>query len=217
METPQACIFDLDGVIVHTSQFHYQAWKALADSLSISFNKEDNEMLKGVSREDSLRKILAIDNRQLDEETFQRLLDEKNEHYLSLVAQLQPSDIEIGIYPFLKALTSQDIAIAIGSSSKNAKRILAKLDLIELFDAVVDGTDVTRSKPDPEVFVKAAKALDVEADRCVVFEDASHGIDAAQQINMATIGVGTSDALNKADYVLQSFEDLTPDQLWATI
>src|SRR5699024_1188838 len=217
MKPPEACIFDLDGVIVHTSQFHYQSWTILADSLSIPFNKKDNEMLKGVSREDSLKKILALDNRWLNNKEFNRLLDKKNEHYLQLVSELQPGDVLEGVYSFMKALRSQNIKMAVGSSSKNAQRIIDKLELNEMFQAVIDGTKVEKTKPHPEVFLRGAKALNVQPAKCVVFEDAGSGIDAAKAAGMTAIGVGSSEMLNHAEYIINSFEGLTPKKLWSKL
>lgn len=213
MTVPQACIFDLDGVIVDTAGFHFKAWKRLADRLSIPFTEKDNEALKGVSRRESLMKILRQDNRTLPEKEIQQFMDQKNRWYLEYVSTLSPKDILAGVPAFLDQLASMSVKLAIGSSSKNAKRIIELLELNSIFDTVVDGTAVKRSKPDPEVFLKGADALQIPPAECLVFEDAASGIRAARRARMACVGVGSEFHLGEADTVIPSFENMTIQKL----
>lgn len=217
MQQPQACIFDLDGVIVHTARFHYKAWKALADSLSIPFGEEQNELLKGVSREKSLQMILEMGDKKLDQKTFKQLMDQKNQEYLSYISQLDKNDVAKNILPFMKALTLGGIKLAIGSSSKNAQKIIDQLQIRDMFEVIVDGTQVKRTKPDPEIFLKAAQRIDAPPEACVVFEDATSGIAAARQAGMRAVGVGDNTTLGKADFVIQSFAGLKPQELWTKL
>ncbi|HKK44652.1 MAG TPA: beta-phosphoglucomutase [Balneolaceae bacterium] len=211
---PAACIFDLDGVIVETAHSHYKAWKKLADTLNIPFGKEQNEALKGVSRRKSLEKILAMGNKSISEERFQKLMDQKNKWYQEDIANLTPDDILEGIPEFLGALKKMGIKLAIGSSSKNTKYIMDYLQINDLFDAVIDGTMVTHTKPDPEVFLRGAEALGVSPSDCIVFEDAISGVQAAKAGGMKCVGVGSEENLGEADLVIQTFKGLTPKKLF---
>ena len=148
----KAVIFDLDGVIVDTAKFHFLAWRKLANDLGFDFTEEQNEQLKGVSRVHSLQKILKWGGKELSEEEFQRQMDLKNENYLSYVNEMDASEILPGVPKILDYLIENNIPFALGSASKNARTILEKLNLIEKFDAIVDGTDVSKAKPNPEVF-----------------------------------------------------------------
>lgn len=213
MNIPEAWIFDLDGVIVETAQFHYKSWKKLADTLEIPFNETKNESLKGVSRSQSLQKILAMDDRTISDKEFQQLMDQKNEWYQGYISKLTPEDILDGIPAFLHQLKEMGAKLAIGSSSKNAEFIVNYLQLNDLFDVIIDGTKVTKTKPHPEVFLKGASALNVNPENCIVFEDALSGIHAAKEAGMRCIGVGTEDNLNEADHVIASFKELTPKKL----
>lgn len=213
MKIPAAFIFDLDGVIVETAHYHYKAWKRLADTLDIPFGKSENQKLKGLSREKSMKEILALDDRELSQEKFQSLMDRKNEWYQEYISNLTPEDILEGIPEFLGQLKSMNVKLAIGSSSKNAQYILDHLQLNDSFEAVIDGTKVKNSKPDPEVFLKAAKALEVDPEACLVFEDAASGIQAARAGGMICVGVGSAEYLSEADLVISSFKGLTPMRL----
>lgn len=214
MNVPAACIFDLDGVIVETADAHFKAWKRLAHSLDIPFSEEDNEALKGVSRRKSIEKILALDNRSLPDDKIQELMDRKNEWYQQSIAELTPEDILAGIPEFLQALKEMNVKLAIGSSSKNAPFIVDYLELNDTFEAVIDGNKVERTKPDPEVFLKGAKALDVAPEDCVVFEDAASGIEAAKAAGMRCVGVGSEEVLGGADLVISTFKGLTAKELF---
>jgi beta-phosphoglucomutase len=213
MKMPLAWIFDLDGVIVETAQFHYKSWKKLADMLEIPFDEAKNELLKGVSRKKSLQKILAMDDRTIPEDKFQQLMDRKNEWYQGYISKLTPADILDGIPEFLDQLKALDVKIAIGSSSKNAAYIINYLHLNDMFDAVIDGTNVTKTKPHPEVFLKGAQALKAKPADCIVFEDAVSGVQAAKEAGMICVGVGSEKYLSEADFVITSFKDLTPKKL----
>lgn len=213
MKLPAAFIFDLDGVIVETAHHHYKAWKRLAESLNIPFDEKDNELLKGLSRRKSLEKILSLDDRTLPEDEFRRLTKKKNGWYQEYIAELTPNDILDGVPQFLEQLRSMNVKLAIGSSSKNAQYILNYLQLNEMFEAVIDGTKIERSKPHPEVFLKGAEALDVNPELCLVFEDASSGIQAAKAAGMCSVGVGSEKYLGDADLVIPDFKGLTPQKL----
>ena len=209
----RACIFDLDGVIVDTASHHFVAWRQLADELGVPFSEEDNEALKGVSRVDSLEYILNKGGLVLDAATKVRLMDRKNAHYLELAEQTTPENALPGVVNLIDQLKASGMKVALGSSSKNAEMILTRLKLIERFDALVDGNHITLSKPDPEVFLMGAKALNLAPEQCLVFEDAQSGIDAANTGGFPVIGIGNTDSLSKAAAVIPGFDDVT----WADI
>ncbi len=202
----KVCIFDLDGVIVETNHFHYLAWRRLADDLGISFTEKDNEQLKGVSRKGSLERILKMGDKTLPESEFKDMMSRKNAWYLDYLKDMNPSDALPGVIPFIESLRSKGIKISLASSSKNARRIIDTLQINHLFDAIKDGTDVTKAKPDPEIFLAAAQALKTAPENCVVFEDAIAGIKAAINAGMRTVGVGEKSILTEADFVIPSFE-----------
>ena len=177
----KACIFDLDGVIVDTAKYHYLAWKDLADKLGFNFTIEHNERLKGVSRMDSLEILLEIGDISLTAEEKERYAHEKNELYRSYILKMERDEILPGILPFLDELKANDIKIALGSASKNAGTILEKVGITQYFDAIVDGTKVSKAKPDPQVFLLGAELLNVEPKDCIVFEDAEAGVEAAPE------------------------------------
>lgn len=187
-----AVIFDLDGVIVSTDDCHYQAWKKLADEEGIPFDREINNRLRGVSRMESLEIILEKSPRAYSEDEKQALAERKNGYYRQLLQSLSPSDILPGALQLIGELKSRGARIAVGSSSKNCKTILERIGLESTFDVVVDGNCISRSKPDPEVFLKAAKSLGVPPHKCVVVEDAEAGVQAGVSAGMATIGIGAA-------------------------
>lgn len=213
MNVPAACIFDLDGVIVETAHYHFKAWKRLAESLDISFGMEQNEALKGLSRRKSIEKILALDGRQLSEEKVRELMEKKNSWYQDYIAELTARDILAGIPEFLDELQTMGVKLAIGSSSKNARYIMDYLQLNDTFDVIIDGTDLENTKPDPEVFLKGARALDVDPAECIVFEDAASGVKAAKAAGMTCVGVGSVKYLRDADLVISTFKELKVRQL----
>lgn len=204
----KAFIFDLDGVIVFTDKFHYQAWKKMADGMGIYFDEEINNRLRGVSRADSLEIILERYDGTLSDEKKAELMEEKNNTYRELLATMTPADVTDAVRDTLKKLREAGFKLAIGSSSKNAKFILEKVELTDAFDAISDGNNITRSKPDPEVFVKAGEFLGEKAEDCVVVEDAYAGIDAAKAAGMAAVGIGDASGYEKSDYKIQSFDEL---------
>ncbi|MCM1541182.1 MAG: beta-phosphoglucomutase [Blautia sp.] len=205
----KAFIFDLDGVIVFTDRFHYQAWKRIADRMGIYFDEEINNRLRGVSRMDSLEIILEkYEGEPLSREKKEALAEEKNGYYRALLEGMTPTDVEQEVRDTLKELRRRGYKLAIGSSSKNARFILEKVALLDAFDAISDGTNIARSKPDPEVFLKGAEFLGVEPEECVVVEDAFAGIDAARAGHMMAAGIGDARDYGKTDYRLDTFADL---------
>lgn len=199
-------IFDLDGVLIHTDELHYRAWKELADYLGIYFDKKINDRLRGVSRMASLEIILG-ENRFSDTEK-QMLAKEKNDKYRALLATLKPSDVSAEVLETLAALKKKGVKLAIGSSSKNARFILQQIGLIDEFDAVSDGNNITHSKPDPEVFLKAAEFLRLSPEECIVVEDADAGIAAANTGGFVSVGYGAAADDPTADHKLKTLSDL---------
>ena len=201
-------IFDLDGVIVDTAKYHFLAWQKLAKSIGIDFSHEQNEQLKGVSRVKSLEKILAWGNKTISEDKFNALMASKNDDYLSFIAKMNHDEILPDVPKVLNYLKTQNQPISLGSASKNARQILEKVDLLKQFDAIVDGNDVSKAKPDPEVFLIAAKALNIKPEDCIVFEDSVAGVQAANTANMISIGIGEENVLHEADYVFSNFTEI---------
>ncbi|MDM8160667.1 beta-phosphoglucomutase [Labilibaculum sp. K2S] len=213
MGTISACIFDLDGVVVDTAKYHYIAWKSIANELGFDFTEEDNERLKGVSRMTSLDILLSIGGVELDQETKLKLADKKNKNYLEYILRMTPDEILPGVKEFMTELRSNGVKIALGSASKNAMTILNQLELTDYFDVVVDGTQVSNAKPDPEVFLKGAELLKVAPSECVVFEDAEAGVEAAINGKMKCVGIGSPDVLGKANIVVPGFVGFSMSQL----
>ena len=207
-------LFDLDGVIVDTAVFHFQAWRRLAQKLGGDFTEEQNEQLKGVSRVDSLKKIIEWTGASVSDEEFQTLMVEKNEWYLELVQGLGPQDALPGALNFLQTAYDQGIKIALGSASKNAPMILEKLGITPLFTAIIDGNNVVNGKPHPEVFLKGAEALGLEPSECVVFEDSIAGVQAAKTGGMSSVGIGDAETL-QADIHFTALGATTPEALIA--
>ena len=202
-------IFDLDGVIVDTAKYHFKAWKKLANGIGVDFSEEQNEQLKGVSRKRSLEKILSWANKSLSQEDFNAMMSEKNEDYLQYIDAMEEDEILVDVPRVLNYLIAKDQRIALGSASKNARAILKKVNLIGKFEAIVDGNDVSKAKPDPEVFLNAAHLLDVKPENCVVFEDSLAGIKAANTANMISIGIGDKHILKEADAVFKDFSEIS--------
>tara|TARA_R110002050_G_scaffold221441_1_gene357242 strand:- start:8365 stop:9033 length:669 start_codon:yes stop_codon:yes gene_type:complete len=203
----EVCIFDLDGVICDTAKYHFIAWSNLAAHLGIPFSAKDNESLKGVSRIDSLNQILKKGNQTLPAEEFQKALVKKNDEYLALVSEMTAEEILPGVVSFLKSLKEQNIKIVLGSASKNAPLILEKIGLTAYFDAIIDGNQVEKGKPNPEVFIKGANAVNVLPENAVVFEDAVAGVEAANRGNFMSVGVGDNHVLRNAKLVIDGFEN----------
>lgn len=206
-------IFDLDGVIVDTAKYHFLAWKKLANSIGIDFSQEQNEQLKGVSRVRSLEKILAWGNKTISAAHFTRLMTSKNDDYLLHVHEMSESEILPDVIKILNFLGNESQPVALGSASKNARLILNKVNLIDKFEAIVDGTNVSKAKPDPEVFLIAAKQLEMPPEDCIVFEDSVAGVQAANSANMISIGIGDAKILHEADYIFRDFTEISTDFL----
>ena len=208
-------LFDLDGVIVDTAVFHFQAWRRCAQKLGGDFTEAQNEELKGVSRVDSLKKIIEWTGASVTADEFEALMVEKNEWYLELVQELSAADGLPGTVAFLEQAHAQGIKIALGSASKNAPMILDKMGLTPLFDAIIDGNNVINGKPHPEVFLKGAAALGLNPEECVVFEDSIAGVQAAKTGGMSCVGIGTPETLEGSDVHFTALCDTTPEELVA--
>ena len=206
-------IFDLDGVIVDTAKYHYLAWKNLANDLNIPFTEAQNEELKGVSRVEWLRKILEWGRLSISEADFHSIMDGKNMKYLSYIENMNEEEILPDVKKTLDFLISKKQRIALGSASKNARHILEKVSLIDCFQAIIDGNNVIKAKPDPEVFIKAAQEIGASSDDCIVFEDSIAGIQAANAAGMISIGIGKKEVLFEADYVFKDFTEISNDFL----
>jgi beta-phosphoglucomutase len=204
----KACIFDLDGVIVDTAKYHFLAWKRLAGQLGILFSEKDNERLKGVSRMDSLEIILEIGDIKMNQTQKNKYATLKNKWYVDYIDKMTPDEILPGCLEFISELRSADIRVAIGSASKNTPMILERVGIKDLFDAVVDGNIASKAKPDPEVFIKAAKMVGIEPENCIVFEDAIAGVQAAINAGMMCIGVGSQNVLKKAHFVISGLHEM---------
>lgn len=201
-------IFDLDGVLVHTDEYHYLSWKSLADELGVYFDRTINNRLRGVSRMDSLNIVLENSDVRYTQEEKNRFASIKNERYVELLNGMSRDSVDKEVILTLDKLKSLNIKLAIGSSSKNTKLILKKTDLDKYFDAVSDGTNVSKSKPDPEVFVKAAQFVGEEARDCIVVEDAYSGIDAAKNGGFTAVGIGDAANYARSDYSIKSLSEL---------
>ncbi|HWI50858.1 MAG TPA: beta-phosphoglucomutase [Symbiobacteriaceae bacterium] len=210
----EACLFDLDGVIVDTANYHFLAWRRLAQELGFDFTIRDNERLKGVSRVRSLEILLEIGGQtQTDEATRTRLAAKKNEWYVEMISRMGESEVLPGARQFLAACRAAGIKTALGSASKNAMTILRNIGMVESFDAIIDGNRTTAAKPDPEVFLLGARELGVAPGHCVVFEDAEAGVEAALRAGMYCVGIGTSATLGKAHLVVSGLAEMRLDRL----
>ncbi len=204
-------IFDLDGVIVDTAKFHYLAWRKLANNFGFDITEDQNEQLKGISRLRSLEIILEWGKISLSQAKFMEQMALKNDNYLSYISTMTKKDLLPGVSNVIDYLSENKIPFALGSASKNARIILEKTGLIQRFNAVVDGNDVTKAKPNPEVFLIAASKLKIEPENCVVFEDSVAGIQAANTAEMISVGIGEKDILNEADYIFSDFTEIKID------
>ncbi len=201
-------IFDLDGVIVDTAKYHYLAWKKLANELGFEFTKEQNELFKGVSRKRCLEILLDIGNVTATQKEFDTWMIEKNIDYLAYIENMDASEILPDVPRVLAYLKEHNVPIALGSASKNALPILEKVELLHYFDSIVDGNNVTKAKPDPEVFLIAAKNLKRNPKDCIVFEDAVAGIEAANSAGMISIGIGDAKVLDDAKFNFNDFTEM---------
>jgi beta-phosphoglucomutase len=213
MMRTKACIFDLDGVIVDTAKYHFLAWTRLAEQIGIKFTGNDNERLKGVSRMDSLDIILEIGNVTLPDNLKLEYAKLKNDWYVEYISKMTPEEILPGCLDFVRSLRLAGIKTAIGSASKNTPMILERVGIEEYFDAVSDGNIVSKAKPNPEVFLKAAEMLGVKPSECFVFEDAQAGVQAALNAGMMCVGIGAADVLQKAHFVVEGLTGMSLEKL----
>lgn len=209
----KACLFDLDGVIVDTAKYHYLAWKQLANELGFEFTQQHNERLKGVSRMASLEILLEVGNKQISEPEKILFAEKKNNWYCEYILQMKPREVLPGAIEFLEAIRSKGYKVALGSASKNAQTILDKTQISHLFDVVIDGNKTQKAKPDPEVFLLGARALKVQPEECVVFEDAEAGIEAALAAGMDCVGIGDASILKKAHMVVAGLHEMNVEKL----
>ena len=214
-QTPKAFIFDLDGVITDTAELHYLAWKKLAEELGITFDREFNEQLKGISRMDSLERILALNPslKDMPQEEKEKLAYQKNDHYKELIKTINHEDVLPGIEELFTNLKENQIKIAIGSASKNAPMVLKQLGLTHYIDYIVDAAKVTKGKPDPETFTTAADYLNIPYEECVGLEDAAAGIQAINQAGMFSVGIGDKESLSAADYLVSDTTQLDLEEI----
>jgi len=206
--TVRGCIFDLDGVIVDTAGFHYLSWKNLANELGFDFTEDQNEQMKGISRMDSLDVVLSLGGIVKSQEEKIALAARKNEWYLDLLSDLTIDQMLPGVKDMLDQLKAADMSIALGSASKNARFVINKLGIAHYFEAMVDGNDVMRSKPDPEVFLKAASLIGLKPSELVVFEDSYKGLVASNEGGFISCGVGDDKILTNALFVIETFAGL---------
>jgi beta-phosphoglucomutase len=210
----QAAIFDLDGVLVDTAKYHYRAWKKLADELGFDFSETDNERLKGVSRMRSLEILMEIAGLDFSEAEKSALAGKKNQWYVELISTLEESDVLPGARECLFALDAMGVPTALASASKNAQVVIERLNLAQFFQCIVDAKLIARAKPDPEVFLAAAKGLGIAPSFSVVFEDAPAGIEGAHAAGMFAVGVGSIEALPDADIVIPDLSHLDVSSLF---
>jgi kojibiose phosphorylase len=204
-------IFDLDGVLTDTAEFHYRGWKRLADEEGLPFDREANEALRGVPRRESL--LLILKGKPYPEEELQEMMERKNRYYLEFIREIKPSDLLPGALRFLQELRQAGLKAAIGSASKNAGEVIERLGIKELFDAVSDGHSVERQKPAPDLFLHAAAQLGLDPAECVVVEDAAAGVAAAKAGGFYTVGLGPRERVGEADVVYPSLENVHLDQM----
>jgi len=208
--TIKGFIFDLDGVLTDTAEYHFRGWKRLADEEGLPFTREDNEALRGVPRRESL--LLILKGKTVSEEKLQEMMERKNQYYLEFIHEIKPSDLLPGALRFLEELRAAGLKAAIGSASKNAGEVIERLGIGSLLDAISDGHSVERQKPAPDLFLHAAAQLGLNPHDCVVVEDATVGIAAARAGGFRTIGLGPKERVGEADVVYPSLENVHLDQ-----
>jgi beta-phosphoglucomutase len=204
-------IFDLDGVVTDTAEYHYRAWKRLADEEGIPFTRQDNEHLRGVSRRESLRRLLK--GKEIDEVTAQAWMERKNAYYRAFLAGMTPDDLLRGARGFLEAARRSGIKVGLASASRNACDVIAGLQISHLFDVMGDGYAVVNTKPAPDLFVWVAGALGLPTTACVVFEDAEAGVQAAHKAGMKCVGIGPRERVGQAHLVANGLHELTVEQV----
>lgn len=213
MDKIEAFILDLDGVITETAEYHYQAWRKLAQEEGIPFNRHANEQLRGVSRRRSLELILGDRLDHYSEEEVREMMARKNNYYQEFLDQMTSDEFIPGARELISGIKTRGLKIAIGSASKNTRTVLENLDIIDQFDAIADGYSAERAKPAPDIFLYAARELNVEPQSCVVVEDAQSGIAAALAAGMIAVGVGPEERVGKAHYVYRQTRDIELDKI----
>jgi len=209
MSSIEGCIFDLDGVVVDTAKYHYQAWKRLAHELGFEFDESHNERLKGVSRMRSLEILLEVGGLSFPQEKMEQLAARKNEWYVEYISRMTPNEILPGSKELLEELRAKGIKLALGSASKNTPLIMDRIGLKDHFDAIIDGNIISIAKPAPEIFLAASKAIGVEPPCCIVFEDAEAGVEAAINAGMRVVGIGNPQVLKRANLVVPNLKNFT--------
>ena len=211
MTALNAFIFDLDGVLTDTAEYHYRAWKRLSDENNLPFTREDNDQLRGVSRQESLRRLLK--GKVIPEAQFEAWLTLKNDYYLTFLAELSPADLLPGVARFLDDAHARGIKLGVGSASKNAHMVLERLGIMPRLDAVGDGYSVTNGKPAPDLFIWVSGRLNVSPANSVVFEDSEAGIEAALAGGMYVVGLGPKERVARASVIVPDLADTTVDQI----
>jgi beta-phosphoglucomutase len=210
LQKPQAILFDLDGVLTDTSEYHYRAWKRLADELGIPFTREENDThLRGVGRRESLMYILSLGNRKYSEDQIQEMMDRKNRYYTEMIKSMTPSDLVSGGRQLLQSIREAGIKSAIASSSKNCRTVLEQLDIVDAFDGIADGYSVINTKPAPDLFVYAAGLTKTPTSACLGVEDADAGIEAIKNAGMQALGIGPQERFHRADKVLPTLANVS--------
>ena len=207
----EAFIFDLDGVITDTAEFHYRSWKRLADEEGIPFTREDNEQLRGVSRRKSLE--LMLDGRQVEEEKMQEMMERKNNYYQEFIEQITEDDLIPGFKEIVLKLKERNYKIAVASASRNAKPVIKNLGIEEVFDTISDGHSVERTKPAPDLFLHTAEVIGVKPENCIVVEDAESGVEGALAANMIAVGIGPEDRVGKAHYRYDRVQEIRLEEI----
>jgi len=207
----RAFIFDLDGVITDTAEYHYQAWKRLADEEGLSFNRQENEKLRGISRRASLEIVLK--GRSISEDRIKELMDRKNSYYLSFIAEMSEKDLLPGAVALLEDLEKKKFKLALASASKNARQVIENLRIGSLFDVIADGNSVEKTKPAPDLFLFAAERIEVAPQECVVVEDAEAGITAAKAAGMIVVGIGPAERVGRADYIYPAVAEISLEDI----
>jgi len=202
-------IFDLDGVITDTAELHFAAWKKLSDDMDWQFDRDLNEKLRGISRMDSIKVIMDHNNVSLKEETIVELATQKNDIYVESLDHMTPEDYLPGAKELLTHLRSEGFSVALGSASKNAEMVLKQLNATHYFDVIGDGNSVSRSKPAPDIFLYASEKMGLSPERCIVFEDAEKGIDAAKAGNFYSVGIGPEERVGHADVRFDTMKEAT--------
>jgi len=213
--TIRAFIFDLDGVLTDTAEYHYRAWKRLADEEGIPFTRQDNEALRGISRRQSL--LMLLKGRPVDESQLLEMMERKNRYYLEFIQEISPGDLLPGAKALLDEIRQAGLKAAVGSASKNARQVIERLGIQGLLDVIVDGHSVERQKPAPDLFLYAARLLGFAPPQCVVVEDAAAGIEAALAGGFRTVGLGPPQRVGKAEVVLPSLANVSLADLLAAL